>query len=60
VECSSAQRSARNNYYTVEDADHMEVCKPPSDRHPSYTLLVQFIIDCRKVSVNNLVCLIFH
>ncbi len=60
MEVSSAQRLAGNNWYIVEDADHMEVCKPPSNQHPSYTMLVQFIIDCQQVSVNNLDCLILH
>ncbi len=58
VEFSSAQQSARNNCYKVEDADHMEVCKPPSKAHPSYALLLQFIITCGKVSLSNLVCLV--
>jgi hypothetical protein len=58
VECSSAQRSARHNFYKVEDADHMEVCKPKE--HPSYWMLLQFIRTCGKVSVINLVCLIFR
>ncbi|CAK9195230.1 unnamed protein product [Sphagnum troendelagicum] len=49
VEFSSAQQSARNNCYKVEDANHMEVCKPPSKAHPSYALLLQFIITCGKV-----------
>jgi len=44
----------------VEDANHMEVCKPPSKEHPSYKLLVQFINTCGKVSFNDLVSLIFH
>ncbi len=55
MDFSSAQRSAGNNSYMVEDADHMEVCKPPSKEHPSYGLLLQFIISCAKVSFNNLV-----
>jgi hypothetical protein len=59
VDFSSAQRSAGKNSYIVEDADHMEVCKPPSKEHPSYELLLQFIITCREVSFNNLVCSIF-
>ncbi len=60
MEFSSAQRLAGVSSYKVEDANHMEVCKPPSKEHPSYTLLLDFIITCRKVSVNNLVCTIFH
>ncbi|KAH9569582.1 hypothetical protein CY35_03G140900 [Sphagnum magellanicum] len=50
VHFGSAQRSAGNNSYMVEDADHMEVCKPPSKEHPSYWLLLQFIITCAKVA----------
>ncbi|CAK9876702.1 unnamed protein product [Sphagnum jensenii] len=48
VDFSSAQRSAGDNCYKVEDANHMEVCKPPSKEHPSYDLLLQFIITCGK------------
>jgi len=60
VDFSSAQRSAGHNFYKVEDADHMEVCKPPSKEHPSYNLLLQFVIFCGKVSFNDLVSSIFH
>jgi len=60
VDFSSAQRLAGANFYMVEDANHMEVCKPPGKEHPSYELLLQFIITCGKVSFNNLVSLIFH
>ncbi len=60
MDFSLAQRSAGHNFYKVEDADHMEVCKPPSKEHPSYNLLLQFIITCGKVSFNNLVSSIFH
>jgi hypothetical protein len=56
VDFSSAQQSAGDNSYKVEDANHMEVCKPPSKEHPSYGLLLQFIISCGNVSFNNLVC----
>ncbi len=60
MDFSSAQRSAGRNCYKVEDANHMEVCKPPSKEHPSYKLLLQFIITCGKVSFNDLVSVIFH
>ncbi|CAN5957231.1 unnamed protein product [Sphagnum jensenii] len=50
VDSTSARRSAEDRFYMVEDADHMEVCKPPSKEHPSYGLLLQFIIDCREVA----------
>ncbi len=53
MDFSSAQRSAGDMSYKVEDANHMEVCKPPSKEHPSYDLLLQFIIICRKVSFND-------
>jgi hypothetical protein len=60
VDFSLAQWLARANSYMVEDANHMEVCKPPSKEHPSYNLLLQFIIICGKVSFNDLVSSIFH
>ncbi len=60
MEISSAQRLAGANYYLIEDANHTEVCKPPSKEHPSYTLLLLFIITCGKVSFNNLASSIFH
>jgi hypothetical protein len=60
VDFSSAGRSAGENSYMVEDANHVEVCKPPSKEHPSYRLLLQFLITCGKVSFNNLVSSIFH
>ncbi|CAM6050431.1 unnamed protein product [Sphagnum compactum] len=50
VDFSSAQRSAGKNVYVVEDANHMELCKPPSKEHPSYGLLLQFIITCVQVA----------
>jgi len=59
VKFGSAQRIAGAHCYMVEDANHMDVCKPPSKEHPSYGLLLQFIITCGKVSFNNLVCSIF-
>ncbi len=54
----SAQRLARNNHYMVEDANHMEVCRPPSKEHPSYRLLLQLIKTCQEVSFDNLVRLV--
>ncbi len=60
MEFSSAQRLAGDNSYKVDDANHLEVCKPPSKEHPSYKLLLQFIITCGKVSFNDLVSSIFH
>jgi hypothetical protein len=60
VDSTLARRSAEDRFYMVEDADHMEVCKPPSKEHPSYGLLLQFIIDCREVSFNSLVFAMFY
>jgi hypothetical protein len=60
VTVASAQQLARANYYVVDDANHMEVCKPPSKGHSSYRLLLQFIITCGKVSLNDLVSSRFH
>ncbi len=57
MDCTSARRSAGDNFYLVDDADHMEVCKPPSKEHPSYELLLHWIIE---VSFNNLVSSIIH
>jgi hypothetical protein len=60
VEFSSAQQLAHNNCYKVEDANHMEVCKPPTKAHSSYQLLLQLIIICGKVSFDELNISIFH
>jgi hypothetical protein len=60
VDFSSAQRLARYNVYMVEDADHMDVCKPPSKAHPSYRLLLQLINICQEVSVYNFVSFLFY
>jgi len=60
VDFSSAQRLAGGNSYKVEDANHMDVCKPPSKEHPSYGLLLQFINTCWKVSFKDIVSSIFH
>jgi hypothetical protein len=56
VEFTSAQRSAGNNLYMVDDANHMEVCKPPSKEHHSYMNLLQFIIDCQMAQVEDMDC----
>ncbi len=60
MDFSSAQQSTGNNSYKVEDANHMEVCKPPSKQHPSYKFLLQLINTCQEMSFNNLVSSIFH
>ncbi len=60
MEYSSAQQSAGCNYFEVEDANHMEVCKPRSKDDASYQLLRELIHTCQKVSFNDLVSSIFH
>ncbi len=57
---TSARRAAEDNFYKIEDADHVEVCKPPSREHPSYEQLLQFILTCGKVSFNDSVISVFH
>ncbi|CAM6076327.1 unnamed protein product [Sphagnum tenellum] len=48
VEKAAALRSARENYYTLEDCDHSTVCKPSAKEHPSYSLLLNVIRECRQ------------
>jgi hypothetical protein len=60
VDCTSARRLAGDEFYKVEDADHVEVCKPPSKEHPSYYLLLHFITILMKVSFKIVVCFIFR
>ncbi|CAM6056192.1 unnamed protein product, partial [Sphagnum tenellum] len=44
---ASAIRLAHNNYYKVEDANHLTICKPPSKDHISYSKL----LECLKLFV---------
>ncbi len=53
VEVGSAQRSARDHFYKVEDANHIEVCKPLSKQDFSYTQLVKIIELCQQVSFDH-------
>jgi len=53
VEVSSAQRSAGDNFYKVEDANHIEVCKPRNQQDMSYSLHLQFILCCQQVSFDH-------
>ncbi|CAK9869902.1 unnamed protein product [Sphagnum jensenii] len=41
VPMASAIRLANHNYYIVEDANHLTICKPPSKEHPSYSKLLE-------------------
>ncbi len=37
---ASAQRLAGKKIYTIEDANHLEVCQPVDEQHPSYVKLL--------------------
>ncbi|KAH8968782.1 hypothetical protein BDL97_03G148300 [Sphagnum fallax] len=41
VPWASATRLSNNNNYTVEDANHLTICKPPSKDHLSYSKLLE-------------------
>lgn len=43
VPYASAMRLSSNNNMKIEDADHYEVCKPPTRSHDSYTKLVELL-----------------
>jgi Cys-tRNA synthase (O-phospho-L-seryl-tRNA:Cys-tRNA synthase) len=45
---------ANYNYYIVEDANHLTICKPPNKDHPSYFLLLNFLKICMEVKTSNL------
>jgi hypothetical protein len=45
VPWASATRLSNNNNYTVEDANHLTICKPPSKDHLSYSKL----LECLKI-----------
>ncbi|KAH9556672.1 hypothetical protein CY35_07G042200 [Sphagnum magellanicum] len=49
VSLASAQRLAGNNYYKIEDANHLTICKPPTREHISYSKLV----DCFNICLKN-------
>lgn len=43
VSYASAMRLTGNNNTKVMDADHFEVCKPPTQEHVTYVKLVSFV-----------------
>jgi pimeloyl-ACP methyl ester carboxylesterase len=45
---ASARKLARNNFYKVEDANHMQVCQPVNESHQSYQKLLQFVKEIRN------------
>jgi hypothetical protein len=48
---------SNNNYYKMEDANHLTICKPPNKDHPSYFLLLNCLKICTKVKTSNLILL---
>ncbi len=48
VKAASAMQLAGNNFYLLEDCDHMQVCKPPSKEHQSYFQLLDVLRTCRE------------
>jgi len=46
----STIRLANNNYYKVEDANHLTICKPPTENHPSYSMLLDRLKTFMKVN----------
>jgi hypothetical protein len=50
VPMASAIRLSYNNYYKVEDANHLTICKPPTRDHPSYSILLECLKTFMKVN----------
>ncbi|CAK9266464.1 unnamed protein product, partial [Sphagnum jensenii] len=48
VPMASAIRLSNNNYYIVEDANHLTICKPPSKDHISYSKLLECLKNFMK------------
>ncbi|KAH8961501.1 hypothetical protein BDL97_05G053600 [Sphagnum fallax] len=42
---------ANYNYYIVEDANHLTICKPINKAHPSYSLLLNFLKLCMEKNI---------
>ncbi len=47
---ASAIRLSTNNNYTVEDANHLTICKPPSKDHLSYSKLLECLKNFMKAN----------
>ncbi|KAH8955411.1 hypothetical protein BDL97_08G136600 [Sphagnum fallax] len=43
-----AIRLANYNFYKVEDANHLTICKPRNKHHPSYYILLNFLKICME------------
>ncbi len=50
VPMASTIRLSNNNYYIVEDANHLTICKPPSMEHLSYSKLLECLKLFMKVN----------
>jgi len=50
VEYGPAQIPGHRSY-RVEGCDHFNVCKPPDQNHPSYDMLLQFLVGCQEVKI---------
>jgi hypothetical protein len=50
VPVASSIRLSNNNYYIVEDANHLTICKPPSKDHFSYSKLLECLKFFMKVN----------
>jgi len=48
VEPASAMQLAGNNFYKLEDCNHIEVCKPVNKKHASYSILVNILRTSRE------------
>jgi hypothetical protein len=48
VESASAMQLAGDNFYKLDDCNHVEVCKPRNQRHPSYSMLLNVLRLCSK------------
>ncbi|CAM6001629.1 unnamed protein product [Sphagnum balticum] len=46
-----AIRLANYNFYKVEDANHLTICKPRNKDHPSYSLLLNFLKICMEKNI---------
>ncbi|CAM6063197.1 unnamed protein product [Sphagnum tenellum] len=51
VPFTSAIQLSNNNYYKIEDANHLTICKPPNKDHPSYDLLLKCLRICMKRNI---------
>jgi len=48
VKAASARQLAGNNFYLLDDCDHVQVCKPRSKEHSSYSQLLAVLHTCRE------------